>query len=78
MPGLIAILKDVRPDAEFSNSSDFIADGLLDSYDVLVLVQRIEESYGISIDGADVTPENFRNVGTLRSLVSRYTHEQDV
>ena len=37
------ILKDVRPDADYAASSNFIADGLLDSLDIITLVAALCE-----------------------------------
>lgn len=53
-------------------SDNFIADGLLDSFDIVTLVAALDEHYEISILGDDVTPENFRNVETLVRLLHRY------
>ena len=66
------ILKGVRPEYDFSTSQDFINDGLLDSLDIVNLVVALEEEYGISIDGEDVTPENFKNLETLEQFLKPY------
>ncbi len=70
---LVSILKNIRPEHDFLESDNFIADGLLDSFDIVTLVAALDEHYGISILGDDVTPENFRNVETLVRLLHRYS-----
>jgi acyl carrier protein len=67
------ILTRIRPEFNFSDSEDFIGDGMLDSYDVLMLVAELDKSYGISIAGVDILPENFRNIASIEKLLAKYT-----
>jgi len=76
MPDITAILHAIHPEHDFAASGDFVADGLLDSFDIVVLVQKLESGFCISIDGAEITPENFRNLENLKSLVARSAHGQ--
>jgi methoxymalonate biosynthesis acyl carrier protein len=66
------ILKEIRPEYDFSQSSDFIADQMLDSFDVVTLVSELDRQYAIHIDGADIVPENFRNLNAIAGLLTRY------
>jgi acyl carrier protein len=66
------ILTGIRPEFNFSESEDFIADGMLDSYDVLMLVADLDKSYGISIAGVDILPENLRNITSIEKLLAKY------
>jgi acyl carrier protein len=72
MPELSKILKGIRPELDFSASEDFIADGLLDSFDVVTLVSELDKSFGISIDGLDIVPENFQNLAAIQALLEKY------
>lgn len=65
------ILKEIRPEFDFTTSSDFIADGMLDSFDVVTLVSALDKNYGISIPGTDILPENFQNVATIETLLRK-------
>jgi chitin disaccharide deacetylase len=69
---IVAILKDIRPEYDFIGVDDFFAKGMLDSFDLTVLVSSLEERFAISVDGADIVPENFRNVDAIASLLKRY------
>lgn len=66
------ILTGIRPEFNFSDSEDFIGDGMLDSYDVLMLVAELDKNYGISIAGVDIVPENLRNIATIEKLLAKY------
>lgn len=69
---ILAILKEIRPESDFSTSTDFLADGLLDSFDMVTLVSTLDKSFGISIDGVDIVPENFSSVDTIRALLVKH------
>jgi acyl carrier protein len=69
MKTLPEILKEIRPEFDFSASSDFIADGMLDSFDMVTLVATLDKTYGISIQGTDIVPENFKNLQTIGALL---------
>ena len=69
MKTLPEILKEIRPDFDFSASSDFMADGMLDSFDMVTLVAALDKTYGISIQGTDIVPENFKNLNTIEALL---------
>jgi acyl carrier protein len=69
---LAALLKEIRPEHDFTISGDFIGEGLLDSFDMITLVDTLDKTYGISIEGVDILPEHFRNLGTIAALLRKY------
>ncbi|MBR0069091.1 MAG: acyl carrier protein [Synergistaceae bacterium] len=66
---IMRMLLEIRPEINFRGSSDFIEDGLLDSLDVISLVSKLEEKYGIEIDGMEIVPENFCGIKQIEKLV---------
>lgn len=71
MKSIAEILKEIRPEFDFNASNDFIADGMLDSFDVVTLVSALDKNYGVSIPGTDIVPENFQNLQTIESLLRK-------
>lgn len=69
---LAGLLKGIRPEFDFAASRDFIADGMLDSFDVVTLVATLDKACGISIDGTDIVPEHFQNLDTIAALLRKY------
>lgn len=63
------ILAELRPEFDFDESENFIEDGFLDSFDIVTLVSELDETYGISIDGLDILPENFYNYKAIADVV---------
>ncbi len=65
------ILKDLRPEFDFSGSEDYVEDGLLDSFDIVALVSEIEKVFHVNIDGTEILPENFCNVEMMCKLIEK-------
>ena len=72
MKSLVEILKEIRPEFDFTTSEDFIGDGMLDSYDMVTLVATLDKTYGISISGVEIVPENFKNLKAIETLLGKY------
>lgn len=72
MSKITALLAQVRPECDFTQSDDFFEEGVLDSFDLVTLVSELDRAYGISIDGLDIIPENFSSVDRIESLIARY------
>ncbi|MDX4026213.1 acyl carrier protein [Aliarcobacter cryaerophilus] len=63
------ILIDIRPEYDFLEEVNFIEAGMLDSFDVINLVNEIEEQFKIQIDGSNILPENFSSIISIRNLI---------
>lgn len=60
---------ELRPEFDFNQEVDFIEEGMLDSFDIVSLVSELDATYGISIDGMDILPENFASVESIEKLL---------
>jgi acyl carrier protein len=72
MNAIAELLKGLRPEFDFTLSRDFVADGMLDSFDVVTLVATLDKTYGISIAGVDIVPNAFQNLDTISELLRKY------
>ena len=68
---IIIILKDIRPEYDFTENVNFIDEGMLDSFDVVTLVSTLDDDFNISIDGIDILPENFASVEKIMELLRK-------
>lgn len=66
------ILNEIRPEFDFSTSTNFIENGMLDSFDVVSLVTMLDKEFDISIEGVEIVPMNFNSVESICSLLSKY------
>jgi acyl carrier protein len=66
---ILKILNEIRPEADFNSSLDYINEGILDSLDIVILVDSIEKHFNVSIPGELIIPENFVNLVTISTLI---------
>jgi acyl carrier protein len=72
VPTIAEILREIRPEFDFTASEDFVGDGMLDSFDIITLVSDLDKAYGISISGVDIVPENFQSIAAIQELLQKY------
>lgn len=69
---IIKILTELRPEFDFSQEGvNFIEEGMLDSFDVVNLVNDLDSTFGVSIDGVDILPENFATIESIELLLKK-------
>ena len=68
---ILEILAELRPEFDFTANVNFIEEGMLDSFDVINLVSDLDSTFGISIDGVDIVPENFSTVDSIVALLKK-------
>ena len=68
---VLEILSNIRPEFDFTEDVNFIEEGMLDSFDVVTLVADLDTTFGISIDGVDIVPENFSSVNSIINLLKK-------
>jgi acyl carrier protein len=71
MEKLLEILNDIRPDVDFTTAVDLVDGGVLDSFDVVMIVPEINEAFNISVPIADINPENFNSADAILALINR-------
>ena len=71
MNKIFDILSELHPEFDYTDSDDFIEDGLLDSFDAVQLISELEEAFGITIDALDILPENICSVDAIKNLVKK-------
>ena len=68
---VLEVLARINEDADFENSTDFIEDGLLDSFEIVSLVDELESVFDIEISGADIIPDNFVSMEAIAELINK-------
>ena len=71
MEKLMQILKELRPDVE-----ELITEGILDSFDVVALVEMVCEAFGVEIQPEDLIPDNFNSVQAMMTMIDRLKEKQ--
>ena len=66
---IINFLDEIRPEFNFNQEVDFIAEGMLDSFDIITLVDTLDKEFSVSIDGLDIIPENFCSIESIINIL---------
>ena len=65
------IILEVKPGINLETSTDFIEDGIIDSFDVITIISELNDVFDIEIGMLDLVPENFVSIETIEELVKR-------
>lgn len=68
---IVEILTDLRPEFDFSENVNFIEEGMLDSFDMVSLVDELESQFNIKINGIDVIADNFSSLDKIEALLKK-------
>ena len=71
MEELLAVLKDVRPDIDFTHERQLLDSAMLNSFDVITIINELNHLYDIEIGVDDITPENFNSPQAMWELIGR-------
>ena len=75
MEELLAILKNMHPEVDFTAEEDLIGEGILDSLDIVTLVTEINSSFDVQIPPEELIPENFMSANAIWELIVRLDEE---
>lgn len=71
MNELLEILNEIDDTIDYETETGLIDDHLLDSFAIISLVSELEDAFDISIDAAEMTPENFNSAANLWKMLER-------
>lgn len=71
MEKLLDLLKDLKPDVDFDAEKSLIDDGILDSFDIVQLIQKLNEIFDVEISPADIVPENFNSADSIWNMIQK-------
>lgn len=71
MEELMEILEELRPDVDFETETQLIANGILDSFDIVSLVNQLKDAFDIEIKPSDLVPDNFNSAKAMLAMIER-------
>ena len=72
MDELLEILREIKPDIDFEHEDNLIESGLMDSLDIVSIIDAVQEHFKIELDGKDIEPDNFVSAAAIWKMVERY------
>ena len=72
---LLNVLQEIRPDVDFEHETRLIDDGILDSFDIIQVVQDLNDAFDVEINVGDLEPENFNTIDAMMELIEKLQAE---
>ena len=76
MEKLLEILEDCCPDVDFAAEKNLIDDGILESLDIVMIVNELAQQYDVRIGVENLVPENFNSAEAILALLERLQGEE--
>lgn len=76
MKKLLEILEDIRPDIDYKSEKQLVDGDVLDSFDIIAIVNELNEAFEIEIDVDDLEPENFNTIEAIYELICKLQAEE--
>lgn len=68
---ILQILKESRPEVDFESATDLVSDGLIDSFEIVMLTTEFEKKFGVNIPGEEIVPDAFATIAAMAHLVRK-------
>lgn len=72
MDELLNLLQDIKPNVNFELEEDLIESGLLDSLDIVAIIDAVQDHYKIELDGKDIDLDNFMSAARIWNMIEKY------
>ena len=72
MSKIISILKEINPEYNYEDSTNFLEDNLLDSLTLITLISEIENICKIEIDVVDIDEDDLIDENSIINMVKRF------
>ena len=69
------VLEELHPDVDFEKEDELVDRKIIDSFDIVTIIARIDEEFDVAIPADKIVPENFNSMEALAKLVSELLDE---
>ncbi len=68
---VLSLLSKVKPEVDFSSQTELITGGILDSFNIVSIINALNEAFDIDISIGELRPENLDSAAAITDLVER-------
>ncbi|MBO6208349.1 MAG: acyl carrier protein [Lachnospiraceae bacterium] len=72
---LLEVLSELHPDVNFETEDGLVERKIIDSFDIVTIIARIDEEFDVAIPADKIVPEHFNSMEALAKLVSELLDE---
>ena len=76
LDAIINLLKDVEEDVDYENCTTLVDDRFIDSFDILAIINAIDDEFDIAVPAKEVIPDNFNSAQGIFEMVRRLADEE--
>jgi acyl carrier protein len=69
------IISRIKQGGPVADPPNLLTSGFLDSFDIIRLVDELEKTFNMKIEGREITEENFQSIEAIARLVGKTTKE---
>jgi D-alanine--poly(phosphoribitol) ligase subunit 2 len=69
MEQLLDLLRELKPDIDFTKETKLVDSGILDSFTIVQLVGDLDDAFGITITPKELIPSNFNSAEAMWSMI---------
>lgn len=66
---VIEILETVKKNVDFESETAIIDSGILESFDIIRLVNMLSDEFDVEFTAAELVPENFNSVDAIVEMI---------
>ncbi len=78
MNRLMDLLANVIPNVDFQSCNNLVSGGIIDSLEVVEIIDAIESEYEIELSGDDIDPDNFESATKIMDMIKKYIEIKNV
>ncbi len=68
---ILGFLKELNPNGDFESCGNYVEEGLLDSLQVLELIDFLCDKFGVNIEPEDIDPDNFATIDAMMDFLGK-------
>jgi acyl carrier protein len=68
---ILEILKDINEEILTYEGKNMLADGLIDSFEIIEIISKLEDELKIEIDAENIVASNFENKETVIAMATK-------
>ena len=72
---LLEVLSELHPDVNFETEDELVERKIIDSFDIVTIIARIDEEFDVAIPADKIVPEHFNSMEALAQLVNELLDE---
>ncbi len=67
---VLTILSELKPAVDFQTAEHLFASGVLDSFDIIMLISELRDAFDVMFAPQDLTPEQFDSVDSIVAMIT--------